>query len=110
MRRSEILDEKTRGECLYAIEFHNGLIKVGSAGSARLRLLQHFDVEGKAGLRMRRIYVRTVGVSRWRAEADLVGRCGRIGRCIRGREWFAGLSFGAATTLLRQVSRRWIVE
>jgi hypothetical protein len=96
--------------CIYAVELTNGLVKVGFSRNPRTRMTSlRAQVARVFGADIARFHI---GVdlplrAAVRAEGAALIRIGRIGTVVCGhKEFFTGVCFGAAVTLVSQVSRR----
>jgi hypothetical protein len=89
---------------LYAIEFANGLIKVGVSYRPQYRLQ---ELQRKYRSKVRRMHSahHLQGRNSYVAERALLNRVARIAVPIGG-ERFAFLGFGEAVTLVDQIARR----
>jgi hypothetical protein len=97
---------------LYAIEWSNGVVKVGRTYSPRNRMAQHL-AQVKGAVQMVRYEVALVnGTHSHLHEADVLTRLSRIGGVpLPGTtESFVGVCYGQALTLIRQVVAREYVE
>lgn len=94
---------------LYAVEFTDGIVKIGRTGMPRERMRQLNRDAVRRGCALRRIFVsREVHEQPyfW-AEKALISRLMRIANARPGRlEYFTNVSFGAETTLVRQMASR----
>jgi hypothetical protein len=99
-------NHKANSHFLYVAEFKDGAIKVGVTftPAARSRSLSK---ERSLVLRMSAASVCADLFSRFGFETDLVARLARIGNVISGsREYFTGVRFGEAKTIMKQVAAR----
>lgn len=97
-----------REPCLYALETSDGLVKVGRSGSPRQRMYCHARELSRRGLRIVRFVVApAVHWDIYTAEGELLRRLNQRATTRPGRtEWFQGIAYGAAATLVRQIARR----
>jgi hypothetical protein len=89
---------------LYVLEVAGGVIKGGIArGTGAERVRQHRLALGGALLseHVSECYVRGI-----EAERMLLTRLAAVGRLVRGREWFSGITFAQATQIVREVSEQ----
>lgn len=85
---------------VYVIQF-DGWVKVGMTNNLRARLRSH----GKAGGTRARGW--SVDADRYWIEEDVLAAMTAIGSLVRGREGFAGVTFGQAVDITRSaVTRR----
>lgn len=90
---------------LYAFEFKDGRTKIGVTWNPRARA-------STIATQVRGVVVRAVAVEyhgkfRERAEAEVLRRVRCFAAQVPGHtEWFTGLNFGAASTLIRQIAAR----
>lgn len=90
---------------LYAFEFRDGRTKIGVTWNPQGRA-QALVTASKCQI-VRAHAAPYAGRWRTRAEADALARARAIAPLQPGQtEWFYGLKFGAAVTLLNQISRR----
>lgn len=96
--------------CIYAAELSNGLLKVGFSRNPRTRMgALAKQVRREFGAQIARFHVGDDMAERAaiRAEMSLIKRIGRLGVVVPGRvEFFQHVAFGAAVTLVRQLSRQ----
>lgn len=95
---------RTAPAYLYAVEFHDGTVKVGVTWNpaGRIARLQR---------KYRRCATRAHAaphpkLHRHRAERAVIAACGRIGTAIVGDELFTGVKFGEAANLVTQIARK----
>lgn len=94
-----------RSACLYAVQFADGVVKIGSTSSPRTRwraLKQTHSAK-----QVRYVCSPRIDVGAFRAEMDLLGRVERIFTVFKGSEWFWCQDFGAVENLVRQCHRRY---
>jgi hypothetical protein len=96
--------------CVYAVELRNGVIKVGFSRNPRTRMCSlHNLVLRKFGTDISRFHISrnfSNYFTAMKAERNLLARMDRIAQPVKGHnEFFVGVRFGAACTLLRQVTR-----
>lgn len=90
---------------LYAIEFSNGVLKVGITGKPRQRMIDHKACARKHGLRLARLHVSDQIARDYGAEYDLIGRVARIANAFAGRrEFFVDTTFPVVRQLCDQVT------
>jgi hypothetical protein len=100
------------GECefLYALEISDCTVKIGRTDAPRQRMRDHTRALRPRGLRIVRFEMVPIDGSGDMAERDLIRRLKRMAVRQRGLEWFSGLKWGAAVTLLKQESQRQCVD
>jgi hypothetical protein len=87
---------------LYVLEMVDGVIKGGIArGSAEERIRQHKAAHPGEVLRH---FIAPRYVTGIEAERALLACLAGVGRLVRGREWFAGVTFDQAVEFARQVA------
>jgi hypothetical protein len=87
---------------LYVAEFRNGVIKIG-------RTINPLGRETKMrfnGHRATRIHWCRAVACGALVESQLLRRVRRVACTVRGREWFVGIGFGAATHMADQQTAR----
>lgn len=90
---------------LYAVKFHDGTVKIGVTYSPQTRV---YGLTSRYRRKVERAHFAPYLVG-WRtaAEREVLKRCARIGAvAVEGSELLAGISFGAAATLVTQIARR----
>lgn len=94
--------------CVYAAELSTGIVKVGTGGSARARLMSLAnEVKREHGAELCRFSVVTKRTAKaaFEAETRLVHTLERIARPLPGRrEFFSGISFAAAVRAMKKAS------
>lgn len=98
-----------KGEYLYAFALCDGTVKVGRTWNPRARMLQHAGSLRRAGAKRIVGSYAQIGIGNiCTAERDLLARLHRIASPLPDgrREYFHGVSLGAAGTLIAQVARR----
>lgn len=88
---------------LYVAQFKNGVIKVGATS---VRNHQREIGLRSVGGELASITYGSFHCGTRESEHELIVRMRRIARTLRGREWFTDVNYGAACTLLNQVTRR----
>lgn len=89
---------------LYVLEVAGGVIKGGIArGTGAERVRQHRLALGGALLNE---YVSESYVRGIEAERMLLTRLATVGRLVRGREWFSGITFAQASQIVREVAEQ----
>lgn len=91
------------GGFLYAIEFGGGRIKVGATRSPERRPSE-LRRQYKAALR-RQFFAPCVGHLHV-AERVVIARCAKLATRRLAKELFAGIGFGEAVTIVRQMASR----
>lgn len=92
---------------LYAAEFKDGVVKVGISRQPKTR---RYSLQRERGVQIVRFHLSRSPARGFATERYLVHRLSGIGslymRSKRPREWFVGLKFGEAKTLVNQIAPR----
>lgn len=92
---------------LYAFQFSDGTVKVGRSSKPRERATVFAREFRRKGIRLVRFQQMPTQSMAHETERELIERMARMGVPAKGTiEWFRGVSWGAATTLLRQIASR----
>ena len=96
--------------CVYAVEFTNGIVKVGHSRNPRTRMDSLANqVRRKYGARFARFYIgRDIPAKvAAKTEREVLRRLSGMGNNIaKTTEFFTGIRFGVAVNLIRQMSTR----
>lgn len=92
-----------RSACLYAVQFADGVVKIGSSSSPRTRWFSFKQTNRSKQVRY--ICSPRIDVGAYRAESILLQKAERMFRKHKGYEWFLCNDFGAVENLVRQCHR-----
>ncbi len=108
MKRSEVSrlpEGSALPTFLYAAARSDGVIKIGSTRNPRTRMGALFNRFKNSGLAMEGAYLVETSRPQFKAERDALAAMKRRGaHVVTGREWFAGVSNGAAMAALDEAA------
>src|SRR4051812_43861526 len=91
---------------LYVVEMSDGIVKAGIArGDAMERIKQHKAAHPGAVVRH---FIGERYITGIAAENALLALMAGVGQLVRGREWFAGVTFDQAVEFVRQVTEQFV--
>lgn len=89
---------------IYAIEFSDGTVKVGSSYNLRQRAEALHDFAGRYGIGVRGLYAERIGhrQGQFAVELSVIHHMARkVGPAAYGREWFSGCGINAAIEAIK---------
>jgi hypothetical protein len=108
---SSLVGRWTGVRFLYALQASNGRIKVGRSFKPRDRIAVHARALLRTGATVNKFAAIPIRGSEYWTERALIERMARIGRTVDGTaEWFEGVKWGQAETLLRQIGSREVIS
>jgi hypothetical protein len=95
----------TKGDYLYAVEFHDGSVKIGVTWNPSARVPALCGHYRRRAVKAHATLI-TGKAFRHDVERKVLERCRVLAQPLVGKELFAGLHYGSAVTLIEQMARR----
>ncbi|HWB36857.1 MAG TPA: hypothetical protein VHA75_12605 [Rugosimonospora sp.] len=92
------------GGYLYAIEFTDGMVKVGTTSEPIKRIGSHARMGSRFGVGVGRVWISPPHADNFKTEAELVFVASRLASGVRHREYFTGCQFDLLVGQARQIS------